>query len=223
MAAEKMTKTVAVVKAPREFTTNDGKALVAHDVVFDDGEEGGVITGPSAADSEAMQTALNALKGEATEFEVDGFREYQGNKKWKVINFPNKPRGSGGGGGGKRDWVDQSPSMEAQGAVKNAIAAIGSFNTKDFPDGTPEYIGMVREMAKGLYKVVQEIKGPGEAPKPEENYGPMQQDAIRIFGTPARVILAYRKMFESTKAFDAITDEELVVLIEQKNAEEAAG
>ena len=218
--SEKQNKIAAVIKPPREFQSNDGKTLHAHDIVFDDGEEGSTITGPGADDTKAMQDALLAVKGQEVEWELDSPREFQGVKKWKVLQFPGKPKGGGGGGGGRREWVDQTPSMEAQGAVKNAIAAMGSFNTTDFPDGMPEYIGLVRQMAKGLYKVVQDIKGNG-APAPATPSA-LAEDAVRIFGSEGAVQVAFKKMFGKGTSFSKITDEELEALIEQKNQEEMA-
>ena len=214
--SEKQAKIAAVIKPPREFDTNDGKTLRAHDVVFDDGEEGSVVTGPSDAESDAMQAALMTVKGVQTEFELDNPREFQGVKKWKIVSFPCKPKGQGGGGGRQREWVDQTPSMEAQGAVKNAIAALGMYHSERY-ENVPEYLGLVRELAKGLYKVVQDVKGE-QAPKPAKT--PMQEDAIRVFGSEGAVQIAFKKMFGSGTSFDTIGQEELEALIEQKGREE---
>jgi len=207
------------VKPPRDFQTNDGKALKAHDVVFDDGEEGSVITGPGATEAQAMQDALLALKGQEVEFELDNPREYQGVTKWKITGFPGKPKQ--GGSGAKREWVDQTPSMESQGAVKNAVTAAGMYHSDRY-ESVAEYAALVRELAISFYKIVQEIKTKAVEPaaaQPAERTA-MQTDAIAIFGSEAAVQVAYRKMFGRGTSFDAITDKELEALIEQKNLEE---
>lgn len=235
---EKLTKTVAVVKAPREFETGDGKPLTGHDVIFDDGDEGGVVTSRNADDVTAMHEALEGLKGKTIEFEVDGNRVYNNTTIWKVKNFPGKPRGSGGGGGGgRKDWVDTSPSVEAQTALKQAVNALGTFNPEVHSDGITEYIGLVRQTALGFARTLVDAKKitgfgqpapeepkqeqPAEAAQPSANgLRAMQQDAIAVFGSKAKVQIAYKKMFAEGAKFEDIEDEALMALIDEKGASE---
>src|SRR5574342_418012 len=235
---EKLTKTVAVVKAPREFETGDGKPLTGHDVIFDDGDEGGVVTNRNADDVAAMHEALEGLKGKTIEFEVDGNRVYNNTTIWKVKNFPGKPRGTGGGGGGggRKDWVDTSPSVEAQTALKQAVFALGTYNPEIHSDGITEYIGLVRQTALGFARTLVDAKkitsfgqpapeeqkqeqAPAAAPS-TDGLRPMQQDAVAVFGSKAKVQIAYKKMFGEGHKFEDIDDESLMALIDEKGASE---
>ena len=70
-----------------------------------------------------------------------------------------------------------------------------------------------------LYRVVQDIKAKGSPPA-EQPKRPMQEDAVRVFGTEGAVQIAYKRMFGTGTAFKDIADDELEALIEQKSREE---
>lgn len=207
-------KTAAVIKPPREFTTQQGARLIAHDVIFEDGEEGTVIT--SAEGSAEMQAALASLKGRAVEWELDSPREWQGVTKWKIKGFPGKPGSSGGERAGRR-WVDQSTSMEAQGAVKQAIAAVGMYHPER--QSLADYLATVREMAEGLYRIVQEIKGgqqaqPQPSPPTEDDIEDARERVRERFGTVAAALVEFRRRTGEARNFEDLSLEELRMLSE---------
>ena len=236
----KAQKIIAVVPAePRSFEFN-GKTLWAVDITFDDGSTGSVVTGSEAQAKEAI-AALTKLKGQEQEFEVEDKGEYQGTRKWKIANYPGKPSGGGGGGGGGRQWIDNSPSIEAQVAMKKAVDAVGPYDRTAY-ENAPEYLGIVREIAMGLARVILDVKdkvtgtpsataapaAPVEQPKlteatNDENLPALRQVAVSIFGTKAAATLAYKNMTQTKKSFDALTLDDLDALIEFASEKEDEG
>lgn len=237
----KATKTVAVVPAePRSFEFS-GKVLWAVDVTFDDGSIGSVVAGSEEQAKQHIE-ALLKIKGQEQEFDLESKGEYQGVAKWKMLSYPGKPAGGGGGGGGaRREWVDNSPSIEAQVSMQQAIIAVGGYDPTKY-ENTFEYVGLIREIAMGLGKVITDVKTkvtgtpsaasttvvekpeqpalPTAAPSDEENLPALRQVAVSIFGTKAAATLAYKNMTGNKKTFDHLTTDDLDALIEFASEQE---
>lgn len=89
-----------VQPSPRKWENPKGADLFFVSVNFADGTEGSVgVIEPKV--TEAM-TSLAALRGSPAEFELKAGKEYNGVQQWRLYDWPGKPSGLGGSGGGSR-------------------------------------------------------------------------------------------------------------------------
>jgi virulence-associated protein VagC len=148
-----MKQTIKLVRPPREFEFN-GNALAGIDVTFADGSDGSLVVKP--ANKEAAHAALEGLKDKEAEFDLEPKPARNGRDQWKIKGYPGKPGGGGFGGGG-RQYVDNSPSIEAQNAVNNAVKLAAAYFGSDAPN-IEEMISAVEVAAPRLHALTQSLK-----------------------------------------------------------------
>lgn len=147
-----MTKTLKSVEEPRVW--EGGKYPIAFiNVVFEDGTKAYYKAKPDSM--EKRHAELNYLVGVPSEFTL----EDDGRGGQKITDYPGKPQPQQGGGGG-RTYVDNSPSIEAQNALNNAVALVSRY-TELY--GLEDAIRLVREVAPQLHAVTQNLKNGGSA------------------------------------------------------------
>jgi virulence-associated protein VagC len=178
-----MKQTIKIVRPPREFEFN-GSALVGIDVTFADSSDGSLVVKP--ANKEAAHAALEGLKDKEAEFDLEAKPARNGRDQWKIKGYPGKPGGGGFGGGG-RQYVDNSPSIEAQNAVNNAVKIVTGFK----PEGMALDGGQVRDQvlsavewyALRLHALTQSLKnGKASAPAPAGEGGNLPSDRTTPVG-----------------------------------------
>jgi len=141
-------------------------------VLFEDGSMGEVATKKDKA--EEVKERLTALVGQDADFELDEGKEFQGEKRWGIKNYPGKPQGGGfGGGGGGRAYVPayhqtkdgfmhEQKYMNARTAVMQAVALLG-------PGEGASRAKELSTLTKGIFKILQElVPEPVAAPAPAQ-------------------------------------------------------
>lgn len=119
---QKQTMVVEYVQpTPRSWTTADGVELRFVAVNFSDGSEGSLACTPGQVDD--VKSSLQALVGQASEFELEPKPDYNGQKQWKIKGYPGKPSTGGGGGGGARGGG--GGMSHAQAGYMAAASALG--------------------------------------------------------------------------------------------------
>lgn len=118
---QKQTMVVEYVQpTPRSWTTADGVELRFVAVNFADGSEGSLACTPGQVDD--VKSSLQALVGQASEFELEAKPDYNGQKQWKIKGYPGKPSTGGGGGGARGGGGGMS---HAQAGYMAAASALG--------------------------------------------------------------------------------------------------
>lgn len=149
-----MTKTIKIVRPPNEWQSDKGLRYFIN-VTFEDSSEGSLMCFPDNKD--AAYEALKALVDKPSDFTLEARDKRNGTDQWKIKDYPGKPGKQGGGG---RQYVDNSPSIEAQNALNNAVALVSRY-TELY--GLEDAIRLVREVAPQLHAVTQNLKNGGSA------------------------------------------------------------
>src|SRR5205085_1302271 len=148
---------------------------------FADGSDGSVIVNPKNAD--AARAAMEKLIGTEADFDLEPKPDYNARKQWKIKGYPAKP---GGGGFGKQ-WKDNSPSIEAQNAVNNAVKLVTEMQ-RFLPAASDLDIAMrlVEEYAPRMHALTQRLKPSAGAPTPagEANLLPSRSTSAGAADTP---------------------------------------
>lgn len=151
-----MRKTIKIVQPPREFMFNDNQ-LVGIDVTFTDGSDGSLVVKP--ANKDAAHAALAGLVDKDAEFDLEAKPMRNSREQWKIKGYPGKPGGGGFGGGGGRD---NSPSIEAQNAVNNAVRLVTDLSTGTV-DVTQAMV-LVERIAPRMHELTQSLKNGKSSP-----------------------------------------------------------
>jgi hypothetical protein len=119
----KATKVIEYVQpSPRKWENPKGADLFFISVNFSDGTEGSV--GSIESKVTETQDSLNALKGQAFEFELKAGKEYNGIQQFKLYDWPGKPSGLGGSGGGRGGGGGMSHSQAGYMAAASVLGPV---------------------------------------------------------------------------------------------------
>lgn len=121
----KQTRTIEYVKPDVRSWENksEGKTFYFAECVFENGDEGSVLT-MSQEKADEVRVAMLGVKDQAVEFELIAGKPFQGHETWKIRGFPGMPElpKGGGGGGGNRGGGGMS---HAQAGLLAAASALG--------------------------------------------------------------------------------------------------
>ena len=121
----KQIRTIEYVKPDVRSWENksEGKTFYFAECVFENGDEGSVLT-MSQEKADEVRVAMLGVKDQAVEFELIAGKPFQGHETWKIRGFPGMPElpKGGGGGGGSRGGGGMS---HAQAGLLAAASALG--------------------------------------------------------------------------------------------------
>lgn len=156
-----MNQVIKIVQPTETFTGSDGQQVPKIKVIFKDGSEATNYPGKHADEA---HKALEALVNLDCDFELEPKPDFQARKQYKLTNYPGKRQGSGGG---KKEWKDNSPSIEAQNALNNAVEFVVGMQ-RFFPAASEIDVFMryVEEYAPRMHAVTQKLKNGATDAKP---------------------------------------------------------
>jgi len=236
---------IDVNEETREWTSDDGKLNLAFiTITFEDGVEGSVACKPG--NEEKVKDILKGLMDKPTDgWDLEEKAAFQGVPQAKVKQYPGKPQGQGGGGGGggyggggpRVDDPATRASIEAQKAMGVAAALASNAITAGVMDpvealafvgsSTPILAAVLR--ATGAATVAAgtpagtSTPGTGEKPAQGNTGGSIEglrAEAEALFGTKARVQIAYKRAYGEPGKFDEMSEAELSDLMDAKRSED---